>query len=199
MVDYNGEGNTETTDLGWDSINNISGDIRKNNVNNFFLNLSWNSVEDLPGTTIKYVINYLDNEFITSETTFILPVNYANTIIDENTGIQKTIEVCLTIETRYYLQNGTYSSGETKTFCFCPPVDPFCNKIKKKTQKKPEKISKKMRYTKAVRNKNGALGLSFSGCSSISQWNQLSLNLKLAKNDCYNKDKVLILPNSEEQ
>ena len=51
-----------------------------------------------------------------------------------------------------------------------------------------------MRYTKAVRNKNGAMGLSFSGCSSISQWNQLSLNLQLAKNDCYSKNKVLILP-----
>ena len=193
MVEYNGEGNTGTNDLGWDSVNNIKGNIRKNNINNYFLHLSWNGVEVIVDTTIKYVINYLDNQYITGDNKFILPVNYANTIIDENTGIKIAQEVCLTIETRYYLSNETFASGETQTFCFCPPVDPFCYKIKK-TEKKPEKISKKMRYTKAVGNKNGAMGLTFSGCSSVSQWNQLSLNLQLAKNNCYNKDKVLILP-----
>ena len=52
-----------------------------------------------------------------------------------------------------------------------------------------------MKYSKAIQNKHGALGEIFDGCSSVTHWNQLSLGLRLSKNDCYKRNNVLILPN----
>ena len=55
-----------------------------------------------------------------------------------------------------------------------------------------------MKYSKAIKNKQGALGGTFNGCSPIAHWNQLSLGLRLSKNDCYKRNNVLILPNQSE-
>ena len=32
MASYTGEGNTETINLGWDSVNNITGNMHKDNI-----------------------------------------------------------------------------------------------------------------------------------------------------------------------
>ena len=193
MATYNGAGNAQTAYLGWDSVSNISGFVGKKRSNGFFLQLKWVGATPQNGTTLKYCIKYLGNSYITTNTSFQLPISYGTTTVDEKTGILVAVEECIEIETRYYHTVNTYTMGEIKKFCFCPPVDPFCSKSKK-TKTKQKNISSKMRYSKAIKNKNGALGNVFNGCSSITHWNQLSLGLKLSKNDCYEKNKVLILP-----
>lgn len=197
MGTYYGEGNTETINLGWDSVNNINGRVERNNSGSYFLRISWTAAAPQNGATVKYCIKYQEQSILTTETNYYLPINYGSTTIDEKTGMVIALEECLEIETRYYTDENTYAEGEVKKFCFCPPVDPFCNKSKK-TKTKEKNISSKMKYSKAIKNKNGALGGIFNGCSSIAHWNQLSLGLRLSKNDCYKKENVLILPSQSD-
>ncbi len=197
MASYTGEGNTETINLGWDSVNNINGIVQKNSYGNYFLRLSWSAATPQIGATVKYCIKYEGQSILTTETNYLLTISYGLTRVDEKTGIVIALEQCVEIETRYYFTEYTYGIGETKEFCFCPPVDPFCKKSKK-TKTKEKNISSKMKYSQAIKNKNGALGGIFEGCSPISHWNQLSLGLQLSKNDCYKRNNVLILPNQSE-
>lgn len=195
MTEFEGDSSSENINLGWPSANNFIGNIHKDNINNYYLTLNWNAPDiNLNNITIKYYINYLDNIFITTDTFYKLPVSYGNLIIDEKTGIKIAEEVCITIETRYYFNDGSYSVGEMKTYCFCPPVDPFCKKSKK-TKITQKNISTKQRYANAVKNVNGAQGFNFKNCTSVNEWNTMSLRLTVGKNNCYSKSNVLILPN----
>ncbi len=197
MASYTGEGNTETINLGWDSVTNINGLVQKDNNGNYYLRLTWSAATPQSGATIKYCIKYEQKSILTTETKYLLRIGYGLTTIDEKTGIVIALEQCVEIETRYYFSENTYAIGEIKKFCFCPPVDPFCKKSKK-TKTKEKNISSKIKYSKAIKNKHGALGGTFNGCSSVSHWNQLSLGLSLSKNDCYKRDNVLILPNQSQ-
>ena len=200
MTTYTGESSDETINLGWDSVSNIVGFVTKSKTNSYFLNLTWDGVDTPNNATVKYCIKYQGKNYITTKTNFMLPITYGNTTTDEKTGVIIAEEECIEIETKYYYSENTYSVGETKKFCFCPPVDPFCKKSKK-TKTKQKNISSKIRYSNAVKNKNGALGVDggiFNNCSSVNYWNQLSLNISLSKNNCYSKEKVLILPNQSE-
>ena len=126
MTEFEGDSSSQNIDLGWDNANNFTGNIYKDNINNYYLNLNWNGPNiNLNDITIKYCINYLDNKFITTDTFYKLPVSYGNLITDEKTGIKIAEEVCITIETRYYFNYDSYSVGEIQSFCFCPPVDSF--------------------------------------------------------------------------
>ena len=132
MVDYEGDSSSQDISLGWDSVTNFTGDVSKDNTNNYFINLTWNIPNiNLNNVSIKYFINYLGDVFTTNNSYYKLPISYGNLITDEKTGIKIAEEVCVTIETRYYFSNGSYAVGELQSFCFCPPVDPFCKKSKK--------------------------------------------------------------------
>ena len=195
-----GESNEITIAIGYDNVSNINGRVNKDNINNHFLNLNWNSVTNpSSSTTVVYIISYLDKIYQTSDSNFKLPVSYGAQIFNETTGRINTLEQCITIEARFVYNGGYYSSNIEK-FCFCPPVDFFCKKTIKttKTQKSHEKKSsinsQKMRYANALKNPNGALGLNFNlnKCASPNFWN--SLQFKVGPNDCYKKDETIILP-----
>jgi len=196
-----GESNEITITIGYDNVSNIKGRIQKNSINNYFLSLNWNSVTNPSNeTTVVYIINYLDKVFQTSTNSFQLPVQYGWQTIDKITGNKFITEQCLTIQTRFIYDGGYYSSN-ISTFCFCPPIDPYCKKIVKttKTQKSHEKKnsinSQKMRYANSLRTSNGALGLNFNlnKCASPNYWN--SLQFKVGPNNCYSRKTVVILPN----
>lgn len=220
MGDFEGSSNTQTINLGFDSLNSIRGNIFKNNNNNYYINLNWNKPTGIPeNTTVKYFINYLGNTFSTTNSSYRLPVYYGSSTVDQVTG-QKIIEqVCLTIETRYYDDNGSYSQGTTQTFCFCPPADQFCKNIistgnsnsnslsnsnstsssnSNISVSNRNNISTKRKYASAVTNVNGASGFNFNNCSSISYWNSQAFRMALAPNDCYKKSDVVILPSQSE-
>ena len=195
MTEFEGDSSSQNIDLGWDNANNFTGNIYKDNINNYYLNLNWNGPNiNLNDITIKYCINYLDNKFITTDTFYKLPVSYGNLITDEKTGIKIAEEVCITIETRYYFNYDSYSVGEIQSFCFCPPVDSFCKKSKK-TKILQKNISTKKRYANAVKNVNGAQGFNFTNCSSVNDWRSMGFRLAVGKNNCYSKSDVIILPN----
>tara|TARA_B100001057_G_scaffold372230_1_gene376403 strand:- start:46 stop:681 length:636 start_codon:yes stop_codon:yes gene_type:complete len=198
MVDYEGDSSSQDISLGWDSVTNFTGDVSKDNTNNYFINLTWNIPNiNLNNVSIKYFINYLGDVFTTNNSYYKLPISYGNLITDEKTGIKIAEEVCVTIETRYYFSNGSYAVGELQSFCFCPPVDPFCKKSKK-TKILQKNISIKQKYANAVKNKNGAMGLNLKNCSSVNEWKSLGFRLAVGKNDCYSKSNVLILPSSSD-
>jgi len=195
MANFEGDNSSENINLGWDNANNITGTVHKDSINNYYINLSWNPPNsNLNDISIKYFINYLDDIFITTDTSYKLPVSYGNLITDEKTGIKIAEENCITVETRFYFNDGSYTFGETQTFCFCPPVDAFCKKSKK-TKISQKNISTKKQYANAVRNVNGAQGYNFKNCTSVNEWKYLGLRFKVGRNDCYSKSKVLILPN----
>ena len=195
MTEFEGDSSSENINLGWDNAYNFKGNIYKDDINNYFLNLNWKAPNtNLSDISIKYYINYLDDTFITTNTFYKLPVSYGTLIIDEKTGIKIAEEVCITIETRYYFNDGSYSFGETQSFCFCPPVDPFCKKSKK-TKIIQKNISNKRQYANAVKNVNGAQGFNFKNCTPVNDWKSMSLRLTVGKNNCYSKSNVLILPN----
>tara|TARA_B100000963_G_scaffold127135_1_gene110987 strand:- start:7500 stop:8156 length:657 start_codon:yes stop_codon:yes gene_type:complete len=216
MTDFEGSSDTQTINLGFDGLNSINGRILKNNNNNYYINLTWNNPSEVPDdSTVKYFINYLGETFSTSNTSYQLPVYYGSSTIDEATGQKIVEEVCLTIETRYYFEDGSYSQGATQTFCFCPPSDPYCKKvISSKSNNSSSNsnnsssntnisvtnsnnISTKMKYASAVTNINGASGFNFNNCSSINFWRSQAFRMALAKNDCYKKSDVIILPNQD--
>ena len=195
MTEFEGDSPSQNINLGWDNADNFTGNIFKDDINNYFLNLNWNAPNlDINDISIKYCIYYLDNIFITTDTFYKLPISYGNLITDEKTGIKIAEEVCITIETKYYFNDGSNIVGATQTFCFCPPVDPFCKKSKKiKIMQK--NISTKKRYANAVKNVNGAQGFNFKNCTSVNEWKTLGLRFAVGKNNCYSKSNVLILPN----
>jgi len=196
-----GNSNEITIAIGYDNISNIKGRIQKNINNSYFLSLNWNSVTNPSNeTTVVYIINYLDKVFQTNTNSFQLPVHYGRQTINEITGRKIIIEQCITIETRFVYDGGYYSSN-ISTFCFCPPIDPYCKKIIKttKTQKSHKRKSsinsQKMRYANSLRTSNGSLGLNFNlnKCASPNYWN--SLQFKVGPNNCYSRKTVVILPN----
>ena len=195
---YEGESSSQNTSLGWDSARSFTGKVGKDNINNYFINLTWNTANiNSNDVSIKYCINYLGDIHTTSNSYYKLPISYGNLITDEKTGIKIAEEVCVTIETRYYFSDGSYAVGETQSFCFCPPVDPFCKKSQK-TKILQKKISTKQKYSNAVKNKNGAQALNLKNCRSVNDWKSLGFTLAVGKNDCYSKSNVLILPNSSQ-
>lgn len=220
MGDFEGSSNTQTINLGFDSLNSIRGNIFKNNNNNYYINLNWNKPTGIPeNTTVKYFINYLGNTFSTTNSSYRLPVYYGSSTVDQVTGKKIIEKVCLTIETRYYDDNGSYSQGTTQTFCFCPPADQFCKNIistgnsnsnslsnsnstsssnSNISVSNRNNISTKRKYASAVTNVNGASGFNFNNCSSISYWNSQAFRMALAPNDCYKKSNVVILPSQSE-
>ena len=46
--DFEGSSDTQTINLGFDSLNSISGNIFKNNNNNYYISLSWNTPNQIP-------------------------------------------------------------------------------------------------------------------------------------------------------
>ena len=217
MGDFEGSSTTQSINLGYQSLNNIIGNIFKDINNNYAIKLLWNKPTEIPeNTTVKYFINYLGNTFSTGNSSYTLPVNYGSIKVDEKTGLKIKEEVCLTIETRYYFNDGSYSEGATQSFCFCPPADPFCKKSINTTQNNnfsnlnnntsnsvisvsnKNNISNKRKYASAVTNINGASGFNFNNCSSINYWRSQRFRLALAKNDCYKKSDVKILPNQDQ-
>ena len=66
MGTYYGEGNTETINLGWDSVNNINGRVERNNSGSYFLRISWTAATPQNGATVKYCIKYQDQSIITT-------------------------------------------------------------------------------------------------------------------------------------
>lgn len=210
---FEGSSNTQTINLGWESLTGISGKIIKDNTNNYIINLNWNEPSEVPeGSTVKYFINYLGDIFSTSNSSYILPVYYGSSTIDEATGQKIKEEVCLTIETRYYFNDGSYSQGATQSFCFCPPSDPYCKKVISTSKNSNSSnsnnsssnsnisvanrnnISTKRKYASAVSNVNGVSGFNFNNCASINYWRSQAFRMVLAKNDCYKKSNVVILP-----
>ena len=224
MGDFEGSSSTQSINLGWENATNISGRIIKKNNNNYYINLKWNTPSQIPeNTTVKYFINYLDNTFSTVNSSYQLPVYYGYTTVDPETGRKISETVCITIETRYYFDDGSYSQGSTQSYCFCPPSDPFCKNVISKGENisynnlnnsssnsnnsssnsnnliaNNNNISTKRRYASAVTNVNGASGFNFNNCSSISYWRSQAFRLALAKNDCYKKSDVIILPSQSE-
>ena len=218
--DFEGSSDTQTINLGFDSLNSISGNIFKKNNGNYYISLSWNTPNQIPDdSTVKYFINYLGNTFSTTNSSYTLPVYYGGVTVDEVTGKKIIQEVCLTIETRYYDDYGSYSQGATQTFCFCPPADQFCKNIistgnsnsnsssysnaasssnSNISVSNKNNISSKRKYASAVTNVNGASGFNFNNCSSISYWNSQAFRLAIAKNDCYKKSDPIILPSQSE-
>jgi len=223
MDDFEGSSSTQSINLGWDNLNNISGNIYKDNNNNNYINLNWNKPTGIPeNTTVKYFINYLGDTFLTLKSSYVLPVYYGYSTVDEKTG-QKIVEkVCVSIETRYYFEDGSYSQGTTQSYCFCPPSDPYCKNVISNSNNNSFKlngnsnfnnsssnsnislssnnnnISTKRKYASAVTNVNGASGFNFNNCSSISYWNSQAFRLALAPNNCYKKSDVVILPSQSE-
>ena len=216
MGDFEGSSDTQTINLGFEGLNSINGRILKNNNNNYFINLTWSGPSEVPeDSTVKYFINYLGETFSTSNLSYNLPVYYGNSIIDEETGQKIVEEVCLTIETRYYFEDGSYSQGATKNFCFCPPSDPYCKKVISTIKyssssnsnnsssntnisiANSNNISTKKKYASAVTNVNGASGFNFNNCSSISYWTSQAFRMAVGKNNCYKKTDVVILPNQD--
>lgn len=196
----NGNSNEIAIAIGFDNVSNINGLVKRDQTNNYFLDLNWTPVENPSNqTSVVYIISYLDKIYQTSKSNFNLPITYGTQIFNETTGIINTLEQCVTIEARFVYSGGYYSSNIEK-FCFCPPVDSFCKKTIKttKTQKSHEKKSsinsQKMRYANSLQNPNGALGLNFNfnKCASPNFWN--SLQFKVGPNDCYKKDVTVILP-----
>ena len=217
MTVFEGNSETQTINLGWESLTNIVGKISKDIINSYSIRLSWNTPNSIPeGSNIKYYINYLGKIFITSNSSYILPVNYGNYVVDEVTGLKTVEEVCLTIETRYYFNDNSYSQGQIQSFCFCPPADLYCKKRIESIQNNSfssqnnsnsnsvnsvfnkNNISTKRRYASAVTNINGSSGFNFNRCSSINYWESQRFRLALAKNDCYKKENVIILPNQDQ-
>ena len=202
MANYEGEGNTATINLGWASLSNINGLISKDNINNNYLNLKWTGVSSTNNTTVKYFITYKNNTFSTTNNNFKLPIGYGSLKKDPKTGIFIVEEVCLTLETRFYFNDGTYSSGKIKTFCFCPPADLYCKNKKTKsvntTKVVQKNVSTKKRYASAVKSTNGAMGFNFNNCRKVSDWKKLDLKLAASKNDCYKKTDIIILPSQSD-
>lgn len=224
MGDFEGSSSTQSINLGWDNLNNINGNIHKNNNNNYYINLKWNKPTGIPeNTTVRYFINYLGNTFTTLKSSYVLPVYYGYSTVDEKTGQKIVEEVCLTIETRYYFNDGSYSQGTTQSYCFCPPSDPYCKNVISISENiissnlnnnssnlnnsslksnvliaNNNNISSKRKYASAVTNVNGASGFNFNNCSSISYWNSQAFRLALAPNDCYKKSDLVILPSQSE-
>tara|TARA_B100001287_G_scaffold274523_1_gene279998 strand:- start:92 stop:703 length:612 start_codon:yes stop_codon:yes gene_type:complete len=198
MANHVGEGNTEVIILGWGSASNLTGKIFKDNVNNYFLNLNWTGTPATNNTTVKYFLIYEGSTFFTTDTNYTLPISYGVSEIDKTTGITKIKEVCITLETRFYFNDGTYSMGESKTFCFCPPADIYCKnkKIinKNRTKVIQQNISTNKRYSNAVSNSNGALGFNFNNCRKVNEWKNINLSIRVGKNNCYKKSNVVILP-----
>jgi len=188
MTNYEGESSSQTVNLGWDSVTNINGSIQRDSTNNYFLNLTWN-IPNIPENyfSVKFIITYKNNIHITTESPYKLYISYGETTTDPETGKTIAEEVCITIETRYYFLDGSYSSGEIKTFCFCPPIDPFCRKEKKTkvVNNGHKNISTKRKYANALKTSNGVLGMNFKNCSKASHWG--SLGFTVGKNDCYKK------------
>ena len=199
MASYQGEGNTETINLGWDSLSNIKGVVSKDVINNYFLNLSWTGANQPDNTTVKYFIFYNDLTFYTTNNFYNLPISYGESEKNPITGVFTTKEVCINFETRYYFNDGTYSLGETKSLCFCPPSDLYCKNKKTKsvntTKTLIKNVSTKTRYSNAVKSSNGALGFNFRNCTKVRDWKKLDFKLAVGKNDCYKKTNVVLLPN----
>lgn len=219
---YSFEGISNITfNFGWENAINIKYLSRRNKINNYELILNWDGTQDINGVTIKYIITYNTKTYTTTKTTFILPIGYGTFQRDENGNVKLnsqgkpiTQEECVKIETRYYFNDGSFSYGEDPiTFCFCPPTDQFCSKIKttKSIGLKKQGGTQKQLYASAVKNVNGALGFisgkngnninnGISGslgfnCRTPAQWR--SLNLSIGPNNCYSKNTIVVLPNSD--
>ena len=102
MASYTGEGNTETINLGWDSVANINGIVQKNNNGNYYLRLTWSAATPQSGATIKYCIKYEQQSILTTQTNYLLTVTYGSTTTDKKTGTVIAVEQCVEVETRYY-------------------------------------------------------------------------------------------------
>lgn len=188
MTVYDGESSSEVVNLGWDSLTNINGLIQRDLINNYFIYLTW----DTPNINsndihIKYSINYSGTIHTTSTPSYKLPIYYGNLITDEKTGIKITEEECITIETQYYINDEQIGVGETQSFCFCPPADPFCKKSKKTkiVNNANKNISTKRKYANSLKTSNGVLGMKFKNCSKASDWKLLGFTV--GKNNCYKK------------
>ena len=218
---FEGISNNITFNFGWENATNISYRSRRNKINNYELILNWNGVPAISGITIKYCIIYNTKIYTTTKPTFILPIGYGTFKRDENGNVKLngqgkpvTQEECVRIETRYYFSDGSFSYGEDPIiFCFCPPTDLYCSSIKttKTIGAKKQVGTQKQLYASAVKNTNGALGFT-SGSNGINRTNGItgslgfncrtpaqwrSLNLVIGPNNCYSKNDVKILSNSD--
>lgn len=218
---FEGISNNITFNFGWENATNINYLSRRNKTNNYELILNWDGVQNISGITIKYCIIYNNKVYITTKTTFTLPIGYGVFQTDENGNVKLngegkpiTQEECVRIETRYYFSDGSFSYGEDPIiFCFCPPSDQFCSSIKttKAIGAKKKVGTQKQLYASAVRNVNGSLGFTSNSnensgtngitgslgfnCRTPAQWS--ALNLKVGPNNCYKKTDVIILRNSD--
>lgn len=198
MTVYEGLSSESTINLGWENVTNLKYKFSKNLRNSNILKLNWSPVISYSEeVTIKYIITFKNEIFITTEASFNVPLSYGKFTIDSITGKNIIEKECLTIETRFYFEDNTYSSSNTQEICFCPPIDPACSKpkiTKSVLTKKSGNKSLKIKYSSAVKNVNGAVAIdgNIFGCSQPSHW--ASLNLGIGPNDCYKKDDVKILP-----
>ena len=59
MTEFEGDSSSENINLGWDNAYNFTGNIYKDDINNYFLNLNWKAPNtNLSDISIKYYINY---------------------------------------------------------------------------------------------------------------------------------------------